>query len=142
MRKITQNYISKFFALVQFSLTLSWRRPLSYRNLYDNGLRHERVNFFILKHWFFSRLFHWLFSSLLREVETFFSKLILKSMPHFLKVGLSPSKKICVIYLIESPLKLMKSAFYFIFQALLALKIFKFFSWLFGHVEKTAWLGR
>ena len=38
-------------------LTLSWRRPLSYRNqsidlqsksvdwfLYDNGLRHERVN--------------------------------------------------------------------------------------------------
>ena len=32
------------------SLTLSWRRPLSYRNqsmdwfLYDKGLRHERVN--------------------------------------------------------------------------------------------------
>ena len=24
-------------------LTLSWRRPLSYRFLYDNGLRHERV---------------------------------------------------------------------------------------------------
>ena len=41
----------------EFVLTLSWRRPLSYRNqsidlqsksmdflLYDNGLRHERVN--------------------------------------------------------------------------------------------------
>ena len=36
-----------------YLLTLSWRRPLSYRNLrsksmdwflYDNGLRHERVN--------------------------------------------------------------------------------------------------
>ena len=28
-----------------YCLTLSWRRPLSYRNwfLYDNGLRHERV---------------------------------------------------------------------------------------------------
>ena len=42
-------------------LTLSWRRPLSYRNqsidllhksmdwfLYDNGLRHERVNLFLV----------------------------------------------------------------------------------------------
>ena len=122
MPKITQNYISKFFALVQFSLTLSWRRPLSYRNqsidlgsksmdwfLYDNGLRHERVNFFILNHWFFTRLFHWLLSSLLWEVETFFSKLILKSMPHFLKAGVSPSKKNCVVCLIESPLKMMKN---------------------------------
>ena len=28
-------------------ITLSWRRPLSYRNqfLYDNGLHHERVNY-------------------------------------------------------------------------------------------------
>ena len=44
-----------------FSLILSWRKPLSYRNqstdllcksmywfLYDNGLRHERVNFNIV----------------------------------------------------------------------------------------------
>ena len=43
--------------IAYFSLTISWRRPLSYRNqsidfrsksmdwfLYDNGLRHERVN--------------------------------------------------------------------------------------------------
>ena len=35
--------------ICRVSLTLSWRRPLSYRNqsmdwfLYDNGLRHERV---------------------------------------------------------------------------------------------------
>ena len=36
----------------QFKLTLSWRRPLSYRNqswfLYDNGLRHERVKLKLL----------------------------------------------------------------------------------------------
>ena len=29
-------------------------------------------------------------------------------------VGLSPSKKICIICFIESPLKIMKNAFYFI----------------------------
>ena len=55
-----------------------------------------------------------------------------------LKVGLSPSKKICFICLIESPLKMMKNAFYFILKALFVLKIFKFLSRLFGHVEKTA----
>ena len=55
-----------------------------------------------------------------------------------LKVGLSPSKKICVIYLIESFLKMMKNAFYFILKALLVLKLFTFLSRLFGHVAKTA----
>ena len=55
-----------------------------------------------------------------------------------LKVGLSPSKKICVICLIESPLKMMKNAFYFILEALFVLKLFKFLSRLFGHVGKTA----
>ena len=53
------------------------------------------------------------------------------------KVGLSPSKKkfffICVT---ESPLKMMKNAFYFILKALFILKIFQFLSWLFGHIEK------
>ena len=34
----------------------------------------------------------------------------------------------------------MKNAFYFILKALFILKLFKFLSWLFGHVEKTAWL--
>ena len=55
---------------------------------------------------------------------------------------MSPPKKICVICLIESPLKLMKNAFYFILKALLVPKIFKFLSELFGHVGKTAWLER
>ena len=36
----------------------------------------------------------------------------------------------------ESPLKVMKSAFYFIFKTLFVLKIFKFLSCYFGHVEK------
>ena len=55
-----------------------------------------------------------------------------------LKVGFSPSKKFCVICLIESSLKMMKNAFYFILKALFVLKIFKFLSRLFGHVVKTA----
>ena len=51
-------YLFMFFPLYfLFSLNLSWRRPLSYTNqsidlqsksmdwfIYDNGLRHERVN--------------------------------------------------------------------------------------------------
>ena len=36
----------------------------------------------------------------------------------------------------ESPLKMMKNAFYFTSKALFVLKIFKFLSWLFGHVAK------
>ena len=50
------------------------------------------------------------------------------------KVGLSPSKNIS---LNDSPLKMMKNAFYFILNSFPVLKIFKLFSWLFGHVEKT-----
>ena len=37
---------------------------------------------------------------------------------------------------------MMKNVFYFILEALFVLKMFKFSSWLFGHVEKTAWLER
>ena len=58
------------------------------------------------------------------------------------KVGLSPSNKICVICFIESLLKMMKNTFYFILKAIFVLKIFRFLSWLFDHVEKTAWLER
>ena len=56
----------------------------------------------------------------------------------YTKVGLSPSKKNCVICLIESPLKMTKNAFYFILKTLFVLVIFKFLSRLFGHVRKTA----
>ena len=58
------------------------------------------------------------------------------------KVGLSPFEKISVVYFIESPLKMMKNDFYFILKALFILKIFKFLSWLLGHLEKTTWLER
>ena len=50
----------------------------------------------------------------------------------------------CVIFICfnESPLKMVKNAFCFLVKALFVLKIFKFWPWLFGHVEKTAWLER
>ena len=63
--------------------------------------------------------------------SSFEDRLHLKSDSHL-------SKKICIICLIESPLKVMKNAFYFILKALFVLKIFKFLSRFFGHVGKTA----
>ena len=53
-----------------------------------------------------------------------------------IKVGLSPSKKNCVVCLIKIPLKMMKNIFYFILKALFVFKIFKFLSRHFGHVRK------
>ena len=50
-------------------------------------------------------------------------------------VSLKTESHLCFI---ESPLKMMKNAFYFILKALFVLKIYKFLSRLFGHVEKTA----
>ena len=57
--------------------------------------------------------------------------------PHLFKVGLSPSKKIVFICTNDIPSKVMKNAFYFILKALFVLKIYKFLSLLFCHVEKT-----
>ena len=51
-------------------------------------------------------------------------------------------KKVFLIFFNDSPSKMMKNAFYFILKALFVLKMFKFLSWHFGHVEKTAWLER
>ena len=45
-----------------------------------------------------------------------------------IKVRLSPSKKNCVIHFIESSLKRIKNAFYFILKGLFVLNIFKFLS--------------
>ena len=36
----------------------------------------------------------------------------------------------------KSPLKMMKNAFYFTSNALFVFKIFRFLSWVFGHVKK------
>ena len=57
-----------------------------------------------------------------------------------LKLGSHLPKKFCFICFIEIPLKMMKNVFYFILEALLVLNMFKFLSWFFGHIEKTAWL--
>ena len=51
-------------------------------------------------------------------------------------------KENCFIYFIEGPLKMMKNAFYFILKLLSFLKILCFLPWLFGHLEKTAWLEK
>ena len=51
-------------------------------------------------------------------------------------------KQICDTCFIESPLKMMKNAFYFTLKAPFILKVFKFLSWSFSYVEKTAWLER
>ena len=51
---------------------------------------------------------------------SFFNQMIV------VKVGLLSFKKLCVICFIESPLKMLKNAFYFILKALFVLKIFKF----------------
>ena len=58
---------------------------------------------------------------------------ILKSDSNFVR-------KILFICFNEGPLKTMENAFYFILKALFVLEIFKFLSWVFGHVEKMAWL--
>ena len=60
----------------------------------------------------------------------------------FLKSDSHLPKKIYFICFNDSPSKVMKNAFYFILKALFVLKIFKLLSWLFEHVEKTAWLER
>ena len=51
-------------------------------------------------------------------------------------------KKVFITCFNDSPLKMMKNAFYFILKALFVLKIVKFLSRLLRHVEKTAWLER
>ena len=59
-----------------------------------------------------------------------------------LRVELLPSKNNCFICFNESPLKMMKNAFYFILIALFSLQIFEFLSQLFGDIEKTDLLER
>ena len=55
----------------------------------------------------------------------------------YVKIALSPSKKVCVICLTESPLKMIKNSFYFNLKALFVLKIFKFLWRLFWSCRKS-----
>ena len=66
--------------------------------------------------------------------EGFFSQTLFNC----LKSESNLPKKIVFICFNYSPSKMMKNAFYFILKALFVLKIFKFLSLPFGHVEKTA----
>ena len=95
-------------------------------NYYENLFRRSQILFSQIFNLFFNY-----FPSILGDCY----------IPEIIKVGLSPSKKICVICFIENPLKIMQNA-YFILKALFVLKIFKFLSLPFGHVEKTAWLDK
>ena len=61
---------------------------------------------------------------------------------HLFEVGLSPSNNFFLFASMIALQKWWKVLFYFILKALFVLKIFKFLSWLFGYVEKTAWLER
>ena len=60
----------------------------------------------------------------------------------YLKSASHLPKRFWAICLIETPLEVMKNAFYFILKAVFVLKICKFLSRPFGHVGKTAWLER
>ena len=60
-----------------------------------------------------------------------------KAACKYLKSGSHLPKK-CFICLNESPLKVMKNDFYFILKVFFVFKIFKFSSWLFSYIEKTA----
>ena len=59
-----------------------------------------------------------------------------------LKVDSHLPKEIIFICFSERPLKMMKNSFYFVLNVIFFVEIFKFLSWLFDHVEKTAWLER
>ena len=77
------------------------------------------------------------------KYSIFFIKFNCLIGPNVLEVGPLPSKKeIFFICFNDSPSKMMNNAFYIILKALFVLKIFKFLSWLFGHVEKTTWWER
>ena len=66
---------------------------------------------------------------------------ILAAEPNFLNLYSDLPNKNCFSFN-ESPLKMLKNAFYFIFKGLFVLKIINVLSWLFGHVEKVTWLER
>ena len=48
-----------------------------------------------------------------------------------------------LLYLLQwNPFKNDENCFCFTLKDIFVLKIFKFLSWLYGHVEKTTWLER
>ena len=72
-------------------------------------------------------------------LEAFFIKTLKPKINAGLKGALSRLRQFLIT---ESPLKIMKNDFYFIFKALFILKMFKFFSRIFDRADKTARLER
>ena len=106
----------------------SWMNWKRYSNVYSYGL------FFWYNwrnKWFTLALIS---DTLFSEVDSIFGR-------NRIVVGLSPSKNV-IIWFNDSPSKMVKNAFCFNLKALFVLKIFRFLSWLFGHVEQAAWLER
>ena len=62
--------------------------------------------------------------------------IIQKRPSQFLNRTLTFQKKSSFVFFNESPLKVMKNAFYFTLKALFAPRIFNFLSWICGHAEK------
>ena len=58
-----------------------------------------------------------------------------KRQDHLKRNGFTKVISIHQIFATESPLKMMKNAFYFTLKAIFVFKIFKFLFRLFGHVE-------
>ena len=69
-------------------------------------------------------------------IKLFFLQWLGVSLLQNLKSDSHLPKKFLFICFNESPLKIMKNAFYFILKALFVLKITKFLSLHFGHVEE------
>ena len=84
---------------------------------------------------FFFFFFFWLEVPFWAEISSKKSKLSVWSRT------LTFQTKMCYLLHWKSH-KYEKNAVYFILKALFVLKIFKFLSWLFGNVEKTAWLKK
>ena len=82
------------------------------------------------------KFFSWLFwSIILQKFKGLSDRSFKQNSAHrpSLKSDFQLPNKILFICFHESPLKMMKNAFYLMLEALFVLKIFNFFSWLFGH---------
>ena len=131
-----------------FSVTQTWKKPknglwklIVYDNLYSRRLpiwelSESRNDVNLPKRRYYIRLLGLVLDLIDLQFNIMFPLVVTAS----LKVGLSSSKTKCLIFFIERPLKMMKNAFCIILITFFVLKIFKFLSWLFGHVVKAAWL--
>ena len=108
-----------------------WKKEKNQNQNNQGDTQTFRENFLLfigLCNWFFSFFFFFLSWYPSFRFSSFLLKGALESLRPFLMT--------------ESPLKMMKNAFYFTLKALFVFKIFKFLLWLFGHVQKTARLER